>query len=752
MSLLPIPLTSLRKALPWSNSLQAWHERLGDVVLISGILAAAAIGIFFNLAWWELPIACGFCLLPALVLSRMGWLKIFGPVLYYDMIRQARRSRFAAFRFFYVLLLVFLLFCVTVSVTELFDLTTNAHLGAEIAQKYFNVFMAAQFITVVLLTPAYVGGAIAEEKDRKTLEFMLATDLLNREIVLSKLGSRLANLALVVLTGLPILGILQFLGGVDPNLVLAGFAVTAMTIVGQAGVGILCSVACRRPRDAVALAYLTVIAYYALSLMLALAIAADKDLAAMPIWFGEDPPTFSDAVGVYNKGNLVAFIVAVKSAGTGGAWYGAADPGARLFHFPRFDRLGLFGVGRGSPAPGSIGSKLWHGDQESRPAPAVGPAAGRVAPHAVEGDQLRVQQSFALGRAGPRRHPSGSHLLAGVADCLGPLEEFLSTDQRLEQPGQRDEPLAPHHQPRPGLPDDAGRRRAGLDQHHQRTRQANLRHVVNDAAGNQVDTAGQVGWQYPQRALWHHFAGADLGGGNCYRRIARGNVAPGNCRLGGLHGVQHDAWPVVLDRLPLVAAGHDVDDHHLDRPELWPLGPVVVLCTGDAGRCCHSAVDESPGRPDAAVCHGHVPGILARSWIEQQHGPGLAGDSSFLHRWIVDVDDGNVGAALVDERAFQQDNSSPTGDGARPPYQASFVTGRRLPIVSRPHLLFVTGKLAEPSLRRSACRAGGGGRLRLHRGGAAHHGGSAGHDKLDCSTSFHSARDRPRVAARLVPG
>jgi ABC-type transport system involved in multi-copper enzyme maturation permease subunit len=319
MSLLNVPLTSLRKSLPWSNSLQAWQEHLGDVVLMGGVFAAAALCIFSNLAWWELSLACGFCLIPALVLGRMGWLKVFGPVLYYDMIRQARRSRFAAFRFFYVLLLAFLLFSVTVSVTELGTLTTNAHLGAQIAERYFDVFMVAQFITVVLLTPAYVGGAIAEEKDRKTLEFMLATDLLNREIVLSKLASRLANLALVVLTGLPILSILQFLGGVDPNLVLASFAVTAMTIAGQAGVSILCSVVCKRPREAVALAYLTVIAYYAVSLLLALAIAADKDLAAMPIWFGEDPPSFAEAVEVYNKGNLVVLIVGVKRAGAIGA-------------------------------------------------------------------------------------------------------------------------------------------------------------------------------------------------------------------------------------------------------------------------------------------------------------------------------------------------------------------------------------------------------------------------------------------------
>ena len=80
-----------------------------------------------------------------------------------------------------------------------------------------------------------VAGSIAEEKDRKTLEFLLATDLRNREIILSKLGARLANLLLFILTGLPILSILQFLGGVDPNLVLAGFAATFLTMAGLGG-------------------------------------------------------------------------------------------------------------------------------------------------------------------------------------------------------------------------------------------------------------------------------------------------------------------------------------------------------------------------------------------------------------------------------------------------------------------------------------------------------------------------------------
>ena len=108
-------------------------------------------------------------------------------------------------------------------------------------------------LPVTLLTPAYVAGAIAADKEKRTLEFLFATDLRNREIVLSKLGARLANLVLFLLAGLPILSFVQFLGGVDPNLVLAGFAATGMTMLGLAAVSILFSVICRRPRDAIAM-------------------------------------------------------------------------------------------------------------------------------------------------------------------------------------------------------------------------------------------------------------------------------------------------------------------------------------------------------------------------------------------------------------------------------------------------------------------------------------------------------------------
>src|SRR5580765_3411142 len=163
MAFLRGPKTWLRLNFRWSNSVQTWHERIGDLAALGGVLAAVAISFLVSLIWWQLILVWAICLLPAVACSVLGWLKVFGPVLYYDMIRQARRSRFIILRFLYALLLVFLLFTVSFSVADSRQARTDTRVASEIAQTYFEIFMVAQFVMVVLLTPAYVGGAISAE-------------------------------------------------------------------------------------------------------------------------------------------------------------------------------------------------------------------------------------------------------------------------------------------------------------------------------------------------------------------------------------------------------------------------------------------------------------------------------------------------------------------------------------------------------------------------------------------------------------
>jgi ABC-type transport system involved in multi-copper enzyme maturation permease subunit len=291
----------LLRTLRWSNSRQAYLERGGALALLAGVGLLLWYGNHLSTTAQVAAVAA--LLLSAAVFLRRGWLKLFGPVLFYDMIRAARRGRYFLMRFLYAAVLFFVLLSAFANARD------TAFDEASAAEAFFDAFLAVQLIAVSLLTPAYVAGSVTEEKERKTLEYLLATDLRNREIVLSKLLSRLANLTLFLLTGLPILSMVQFLGGVDPTLVLIGFALTLLTMLGVGGLSVLFSTLLRRSRDAIAMTYLAVIAYLALSFW---------SLALPPEWANENLYPGSswkvgDVLAVFNEGNLGYLYARIQS-------------------------------------------------------------------------------------------------------------------------------------------------------------------------------------------------------------------------------------------------------------------------------------------------------------------------------------------------------------------------------------------------------------------------------------------------------
>jgi ABC-type transport system involved in multi-copper enzyme maturation permease subunit len=295
----------LRRNLAWSNSRQSWQERIALALLLAG--AGVLVWAQRGLSPAQVVVLAGVLLLGLAILLRRGWLKLFGPVLFYDLICIGRRRRFFVFRTAYAVLLLFLL--AWVYAMWLVDTRSGylpARKMADFAASFFYMFLGVQFVIVAVLTPAYTAGAVAEEKERKTLEFLLATDLRNREIVLSKLAARLASLALLVLTGLPVLSILQFVGGVDPDLLLAGFAVTGLTLASLAGLSILNSVLIRKPRDAIALTYLGAGAYLLLSWLSQGILSLSPAVASFPStgsW--TSPVTVADVVAWFSAGDPV---------------------------------------------------------------------------------------------------------------------------------------------------------------------------------------------------------------------------------------------------------------------------------------------------------------------------------------------------------------------------------------------------------------------------------------------------------------
>jgi ABC-type transport system involved in multi-copper enzyme maturation permease subunit len=257
---------------------QQWLTRrgwLGLALFAAATAAFALAGRQSLLPGWALAFGIAGLLLGLAVMFRRGWLSFFGPVLFYDLIRTSRRTPQIAYRSLYVLVLLFVLGVVylhwaAVRYEGLWETLTapgriDPRKMPRFAASFFAGFMVVQTVLVLLLTPAYTAGAIAEEKERKTLEFLLATELTDREIVLAKFVSRLGNLGLLLLAGLPVLSGMQFLGGVDPNLLLASTAGTALTMSGLGALSILLSVCAERPRDAIFRTYLVVGGYLVLS-------------------------------------------------------------------------------------------------------------------------------------------------------------------------------------------------------------------------------------------------------------------------------------------------------------------------------------------------------------------------------------------------------------------------------------------------------------------------------------------------------
>ena len=186
-----------------------------------------------------------------------------------EVLRVGRKSRQIWFRLAYAIVLAFL-FCWIYFAWVSFRGSGQVQPRdlSRLAETYFGVYMVVQFILVCVLTPASVAGAVAEEKERRTLEFLLATDLRDREILFGKLATRVGSLLLFLAAGLPILTLMQFFGGIDPDQVIAGFAATVLVVLSLAALGMAASVLSRKARDAIALTYLAAVAYVILSFLI----------------------------------------------------------------------------------------------------------------------------------------------------------------------------------------------------------------------------------------------------------------------------------------------------------------------------------------------------------------------------------------------------------------------------------------------------------------------------------------------------
>ena len=136
---------------------------------------------------------------------------MLGPVFYQEMLLGGRRNQLHVFRWIYAGWLVFQIgglyfFYLMYETAHQFDPTGyTASSAPEIVGSWFTrMFLYQQMVLLILATPALVAGAVADEKRRGTLQYLLLASLDTRHILLGKLFGRSAQVALLMIAGLPL--------------------------------------------------------------------------------------------------------------------------------------------------------------------------------------------------------------------------------------------------------------------------------------------------------------------------------------------------------------------------------------------------------------------------------------------------------------------------------------------------------------------------------------------------------------------
>src|SRR5690348_16627795 len=117
-----------------------------------------------------------------------------GPVFYFELVRTARRRRTFALRFVFGLIVLGVVAASYLGEYGLGPMWSGARSLslrelAQFGQALFAAIMATQAVLVLGLMPALAADAIASERQRKTLHYLLASRLRSAEIVIGKLGA-----------------------------------------------------------------------------------------------------------------------------------------------------------------------------------------------------------------------------------------------------------------------------------------------------------------------------------------------------------------------------------------------------------------------------------------------------------------------------------------------------------------------------------------------------------------------------------
>ena len=126
----------------------------------------------------------------------------------------------------------------------------------------YVVVLTIEVVLLCLFVPSAAGGSIAGERERQTLDILLASRMTVREIVTGKLLSCISMAVLLVVTSIPVLAVTSMYGGMQLGLLYQSAAYVGFFILFAGSIGVFCS--CRFKKTT----YASISAYGLLVLLL----------------------------------------------------------------------------------------------------------------------------------------------------------------------------------------------------------------------------------------------------------------------------------------------------------------------------------------------------------------------------------------------------------------------------------------------------------------------------------------------------
>ncbi|HIR92398.1 MAG TPA: ABC transporter permease subunit [Candidatus Egerieimonas intestinavium] len=118
----------------------------------------------------------------------------------------------------------------------------------------------ALFFMECLLIPGIAGSSIAGERERRTLDILLTTNLNPWRIIVGKLEASLSLVFLLAFSALPSMAMVMIFGGVGLTELLTEVLFLVVTGIFIGSIGIFCSAMCKKTNMATILSYLLVVA------------------------------------------------------------------------------------------------------------------------------------------------------------------------------------------------------------------------------------------------------------------------------------------------------------------------------------------------------------------------------------------------------------------------------------------------------------------------------------------------------------